>query len=264
MASDAVMAAARSGEPDRFVAALLAPADVRDDLLAVAGFCAELRRIPESVTEPMMGEVRLQWWRDTIAAGPATTGHPIADGLGTAIARHRLPIEVFDAMTEAHAFDLYDDPMHDRAAFQGYLEKTEGLAFDLTHRILTGRAAAREDVVAASSSYGIARLLAELPRRLAQRGRHPLPFSITSARDGDIDATGRDLFAELMRHARDSHATLRRSVGRMTRRDRIAFLPTATVPSYLRRISPTSLAHAVDLDPTRRMARIAWAHLTGL
>jgi 15-cis-phytoene synthase len=261
MASDAVMAAARAGEPDRFVAALLAPAAVRNDLLALAAFSAELRRIPDSVTEPMMGEIRLQWWRDTIAAASGPTGYPIADALLAVIAKHNLPRDLLEATTEARAFDLYDDPMPDRAALDGYLHKTEGLVFDLAHRVLTGQAAPPGAILAASGGYGLARLLADVPRWLLQRRRHPLPGHVTLTPEGDLEATGRDLFARLIESARASHTTLRRSVGRMTRRERAAFLPTATVSSYL--ALTRSFKDVRDLDPTRRMVRIAWAHMTG-
>ena len=59
---------ARAGEPDRYLAALLAPAPQREALLAMAAFATELARIPRrAVREPFMGEVRLQWWRDALS-----------------------------------------------------------------------------------------------------------------------------------------------------------------------------------------------------
>jgi phytoene synthase len=262
MAHDAVMAAARAGEPDRFVAALLAPSEVRDDLLALAAFCAELRRIPDAVAEPMMGEVRLQWWRDAMAAAPAPTGHPIADAWIAAIARHGLPTDTLNALTEARAFDLYDDPMADRMAFEAYLDRTEGFAFDLAVRMLTGRPATHDHRVAASQGFGLVRLLAELPRR-----RNALPFDLTTRGDGSLTDDGRDLFDRLVQQARDAHATLRRSAGRMDRSLRAAFLPTAIVPTYLRHIQRRDrepLRDPIHMDPTLRMVRLAWARFRGL
>ena len=67
---DEVAAIAREGEPDRYLAALLAPAPEREALLALAAFAAELTRIPlRVVQEPMMGEIRLEWWRTALASG---------------------------------------------------------------------------------------------------------------------------------------------------------------------------------------------------
>ena len=85
-AADAVAAAARAGEPDRYLAALLSPSSKRLGLLALAAFSAELANVPRLVTrEPGMGEIRLQWWRDALHGDDGTrTGNPIADGRLTA------------------------------------------------------------------------------------------------------------------------------------------------------------------------------------
>ena len=50
----------RRHDPDRYVAALYAPADRRDDLIALHAFNAEIARIRDQVREPMLGEIRLQ------------------------------------------------------------------------------------------------------------------------------------------------------------------------------------------------------------
>ena len=51
---------ARESDPDRYLAALLAPAALTSDLMILAGLGAELARIPAQIREPMMGEIRLQ------------------------------------------------------------------------------------------------------------------------------------------------------------------------------------------------------------
>ena len=61
---DAVIAAARAGEPDRYLAALLAPPALRPALLALAAFSAEIRRIPLLVHEPAMAAIRAGIYRD--------------------------------------------------------------------------------------------------------------------------------------------------------------------------------------------------------
>ena len=81
--TDVVRTAARAFERDRYLAALLSPRGVREDLLALAAFAGELARIPAFVSEPMVGEIRLQWWRDAIRAGLKDGsgeggGHPIS------------------------------------------------------------------------------------------------------------------------------------------------------------------------------------------
>src|SRR4249920_224039 len=89
--AETVATSARAGEPDRYLAALLAPPAARDGLLALAAFSAELGRIGQLVTrEPMMGEIRLQWWRDALRPRDSgeRTGNPVADALREAMLRH--------------------------------------------------------------------------------------------------------------------------------------------------------------------------------
>ena len=64
---DTVRRIARSGDPDRALAALFAPRETRADLLALYAFNVELARIAEQVTEPELGAIRLQWWREALA-----------------------------------------------------------------------------------------------------------------------------------------------------------------------------------------------------
>ena len=59
--------AAMRGEPDRYLAATLAPPEARADLAAIAAFAAELGRIPATVSESMLGVSRAL----RISVGPA-------------------------------------------------------------------------------------------------------------------------------------------------------------------------------------------------
>ncbi len=61
----------RALDRDRFVTALFAPPAARDELIALYSFNLELARIAEQVSEPMIGEIRLAWWREAVADGSA-------------------------------------------------------------------------------------------------------------------------------------------------------------------------------------------------
>ena len=56
---DAVRDGARTHAPDRYYAALLAPAEARDDLIALAAFTGEIERISRQVSEAALGEIRV-------------------------------------------------------------------------------------------------------------------------------------------------------------------------------------------------------------
>jgi 15-cis-phytoene synthase len=73
----------RSGDKDRFLASLFAPDDKRPHLLALYAFNLEVTRIADLVSEPQIGVIRQQWWRDTIESiyqGNAVD-HPVAGPL---------------------------------------------------------------------------------------------------------------------------------------------------------------------------------------
>ena len=60
----------------------------REALFALIAFNHEIARIPEAVSEPMLGRIRLQWWRevlDATYAGEPTRRHEVALPLVDAI-----------------------------------------------------------------------------------------------------------------------------------------------------------------------------------
>src|SRR5215468_9961627 len=127
----------REHDKDRFLATLFAPAAQRAPLFALYAFDLEIRHIRDRAREPMPGEIRLQWWREVISgerSGEAAS-HPVAAALTETIARFALPRERLEAPIEAHAFDLYDDPMPSFEALDGYLRGTSVTIFDLAARI---------------------------------------------------------------------------------------------------------------------------------
>ena len=90
-------------------------------------FDAEISRIPKLVSEPMPGEIRIQWWKDLIASRDGSKASPLANSLKELIAQHNLPRETFHTYLDARIFDLYNDPMPDIGTFEGYLGETISL-----------------------------------------------------------------------------------------------------------------------------------------
>ena len=87
--------ALRRADRDRFLCALAAPSHLRPDLITLYAFNAELAGIADKVSEPMLGLIRLQWWRDAlrdIAAGHAHRHHLVHDLAGV-VARRGLSLD---------------------------------------------------------------------------------------------------------------------------------------------------------------------------
>lgn len=102
-----VVESARRNAEDSYLAALLQPRRVRGDLIVLAAFEGELDRIPREVSEPMLADIRLQWWYDWISdlAPGRSSGAPIADALAEVVLRHDLDREALAASVLARSAD---------------------------------------------------------------------------------------------------------------------------------------------------------------
>ena len=179
---EAVRKIARDGDPDRYASALFAPPRARDDLFALYAFNTELARIGEQVSEPQLGEIRLQWWRDALdrAAAGEVTGNPVADAIGRTARRCALSRASLARLIDARSFDVSTKIMPDAGALATYLANTAGALFLLAAEITGagGRAvepAALEPVAtAAGTAYGLTGLMRAMPFHATQ-GRVDLP-----------------------------------------------------------------------------------------
>ncbi len=273
----AVAAAAKLGEPDRYLAALLAPAGKREALLALAAFSAELARVTFAVSrEPAMGAIRLQWWRDALTLPQElSTGSEVADAVRRAARSHRLPLARLEAQPDARALQLDAVPFADEAALQRFLWDAEGVQFALAAQVLGAPmgAAVEAACAAAGEAYGMARLLVELPRRLAL-GRVPLAQTQLAAAGltaqellagGTPEKIAR-LFASCKERIDGSLEAARRQVRDLPREVSVAFLPLALVATYVRaveRTAPEAPRAEARVAAFTRVCRIGLAHWRG-
>ncbi|MFN3656225.1 MAG: phytoene/squalene synthase family protein [Pseudolabrys sp.] len=118
----------RSADRDRYLAALFAPAEHRDALLALYAFAIEIARVADLVREPMAGEIRLQWWREAIEGkreGEAAA-HPVAAALRAVMQRYHIAADRLTAIVDAHTADLYDAPLKTLDDLDNYAALTQG------------------------------------------------------------------------------------------------------------------------------------------
>jgi phytoene synthase len=160
----------RQGDPDRWLASrFIADPAARADVVALYALNLELARVAEAVREPLMGEIRLTWWREAVEglfAGGPPRRHPVVEALAVAIARRGLAPGPFAAMTEARFADLADEPFADLDAIEAYLDGTAGALMGLAAAVLgAAEAAAVEPAARAWGLAGLARLR-RLPRTL--------------------------------------------------------------------------------------------------
>jgi phytoene/squalene synthetase len=164
------------GDPDRFRAVMAAPREARAQLFPLYAFNLEVARAPWVTQEPLIAEMRLQWWRDVVenVASGAARAHEVAGPLHDLIRDFGLPAEVMDRLIAARRWDIHRDPHADAAALEAYLEDTGAGLVWLAARAL----GAPDGAGAAVRNYGwavaAAGYLRAVPELLA-RGRQPLP-----------------------------------------------------------------------------------------
>jgi phytoene synthase len=135
----------RRYDSDRYLTALFAPPSRRADLFALYAFNLEIARAREMVREPLMGRMRLQWWRDSIEGiyAGSVRRHAIVEPLAHAIARHNLPRATLDRLIDARETDMTDEPPADLSALVAYAEATASTLIELALAIVGKGDAAR-------------------------------------------------------------------------------------------------------------------------
>jgi 15-cis-phytoene synthase len=162
----------RSHDFIRYASTLFVPAPQRRALLALFAFNVEVSRVHEQVSQPLPGEMRLQWWTDTLAGAGhgGVEGNPVAAELLLAIQTWRLPVERLSRLIEEHQFDLYNDPMPTMAALEGYITDTSSVLFSLS-ALIAGQASEEIEHLArhAGLAQGMAQVMASLPQHASRR-----------------------------------------------------------------------------------------------
>jgi phytoene synthase len=156
----------------RYASTLFVPVELRRPLLALYAFNVEVSRIREQVSQPLPGEVRLQWWTDMLlgAGHGGVEGNPVASELLRLIQIFRLPVERLARLVEEHQFDVYNDPMPTLSALEGYANDTSSALFALAARIV-GPPSAETDHLArhAGLAFGFVQAINAMPRDAARR-----------------------------------------------------------------------------------------------
>jgi phytoene synthase len=261
---------------DRYWSVLFAPASERHGLLALYAFNTELSHIVRSVNEPMVGQIRLQWWRDAIdLAAPGTkTGNPVADALATVILEDNLPKARFIELVDARTPELLGDPPANIQALKTALQATEGAVFELAARILShgsnaggnGDEAAGRAASHAGLAYGLTQALRTVPFQLSRR-KLLLPPSYFESRGvnlaalygGKANASFGAALADLRGAANRALHQFRALVPELDPGVWPAFLPLTLVKPYLKAMAAPSfdpLHSAVSLNPVRKFWRI--------
>ena len=225
----------RNGDRDAWLASLFAPSAVRPCLHALDAFRIEIGHVRSRVSQPLAGEIRLQWWRDAIfgeARGEASA-NPLAAALIDTIRRHDLPRDLFDVAIDAHRGELHEPAPASVAALEARLDAMVGTFIRLASMVLAGPSG---DVRAAARHAGIALGLCRTLQGFADgapRGWSPIPGEILDRHGvGQGDVAAGVPTPAIKAALADVRALARRHIGEFSRARRT--LPEAAAPAYPR------------------------------
>lgn len=117
----------RKGDPERFMATMAAPPALREKLFPVYAMNVEVARAPWVTQEPIIAEMRLQWWADAIEeirTGAPVRRHEVVTplaGILTPEAANRLA-----DLVEARRRDISRDELGDWSEARDYVARTSG------------------------------------------------------------------------------------------------------------------------------------------
>ncbi len=259
---------------DRYLAALFAPAAARERLFALYAFNHEIAKVRETVTEPMIGQIRLQWWREAIDGIYAGTPrkHAVVDALAQAVGSRAPARPDFEALIDSREFDLAGRAPESLAELEAYAEGSSARLLYLAAALLGGGGEATR---AALRPLGIAWSLVGLIRAIpfhARARRQFIPADVAKAaglaEDALFAAKGGEplkravaaLAAAAMRHLTAAQSTAPEPAARPL----MLFAPLAR--GYLRRLEARGhdvVTQPLDIAPAAKILRLWWAARTG-
>lgn len=266
----------RDFDNDRFLSSLFAGDGVREDLFALYAFNLELSKIRETVSEPMIGRMRLQFWRDAVAGIVAGTppAHAVAEPLSLCVRRASISAGELMVLIDARETDLDDIPPRDLDALEDYAVRTSSSVMAMAVRILGGDP---DRLTGVLRNAGIAVSLTGLVRAIpyqASTGRVTLPADLcakagldpSQAHQWPQNPDVREITLPLLDAAK-RHLAAARAQGRDVPRGVLpAFLPLSLAAVYvqgLERAGGDPAFYAARPPGVRRQLTVLWRSMLG-
>jgi NADH dehydrogenase [ubiquinone] 1 alpha subcomplex assembly factor 6 len=266
----------RRQDADRYLTALFATGDRREALFALYAFNLEVARAREMVSEPLMGLVRLQWWRDAIDEiyHGRIRAHEVVRPLARAVSAYGLSQPLFERLIATRERDLEAEPPADLAGLVDYAQGSSATLVELALEILGAPTpAVREAGEAAGVAWALTGLLRAVPFH-ASRRRLYLPANLMAEAGllpGQLFDRGsspalRPVVRIVAGAASDWLSRARQHAAQVPRRFQPALLPVTLAAGYLRRLAAASydpFDGRVQQTPPWRIWALAAKRVTG-
>ena len=151
----------RQYDRDRFVLSLFLPEEARNAAHVLLAWNLEITRLREQVREPMVGFVRLQWWREALDA--LYTGdvqrHELLPPLAEIVQRYGIERAWFEDVLVAREQDFSDEPLRDMRALEAYLQGTSSSLLRMMAQVLGAQHELLQPLGVAWGALGVLRAL---------------------------------------------------------------------------------------------------------
>ncbi len=259
----------REHDRDRYLCALFAAPRRREGLFALAAFNNELAQIATIVSQPMLGLIRLQWWRDALVglARGEVLAHPVIEALAEAKASFPLDVDLLHAAIDAREREMDDVPIVDTRQLFAFVDATSGGLNEAGAVLLGADAQQRQAARAAGRAHGLMRLVA-VTRQMAAAGRTLLPddalraerIDLTQLAEGEAAHRLQGLLDEIVRQA-DADITQARAVrAGVAASLRPALLLTVLAARDLAAARRRGMAMTPEDRPPWLVLELAWRH----
>jgi phytoene/squalene synthetase len=252
----------REQDPRLALAIRFMPPEFRQDVETLFAFRHELLRASAKVSDPMVAEIRLQWWCDALSGAreDEANAHPLARAVLSLISNYNLRSASLVTMIEAIIFELYDDPVPTVEQLYALLGETHATLFRASERIVAQPISVTDETRAshAGLALGFARLA--LDHRIdPERVRKMTTLSFASLSDEAV-------LEELIRLSRYHLAEAYHYLIDVPKVCRLAYLPLVGLGSALDDIqsqdSTTRSNRAFSIKPTL-VFKLWYAAVTG-
>lgn len=223
--SEEVLTTLKSVDPDRYRAAVFADPAARARLMTLYGFHAELAKVPELVSEPMIGAIRYQWWRDAvdeIYTKDYVRKHETSTPLRNVLLTTDTPRFWVDQLIDGRERDLDPRPFEDMNAAKDYCAQTSGKLLQIAVHICAPDMRLSADQTDGVTAAGLSWGLTGLARAYGYYHK-----SMLSNLRAD----------ELIAAAQEAHALAKARLGKIDPAIMPALAYCALVPGFLKRLS---------------------------
>lgn len=245
---DNVVANLKAVDPDRYRSALFADKAARAKLMTLYAFHAELAKVPELVSEPMLGEIRYQWWRecvDEIYSGKSVRKHEVASPLSEVLRSSEMPRFWVDRLIDGRARDLDPQPFGDITAAQSYCAQTSGVLMQMAVHLLGGEGG--DAVLSAGEAWGLT--------GIARSWKYYTNGMVSEISFDDVCAA-----------AKASHAKAKTGLSSLPPEVFPAVAYAALVPKFLSRLTRSghdAATQSIEYTPVLKQLRLMGAVMTG-